>query len=178
MATEITTDGCWTWYNEPVAVYNPSLKTDYFGYVRMDGTPAVGAYHEQTGVVEETALGQSLQRDDHDDPAVLQLDNGCILATYSEHGGTYGYSRRSTNPNDIGTWNAAVSMGTDPRTYTHLFQMADAAHTCIDLFRRQDNPGGFGIQTSTDQVITGLPPLTCLSGAGTFGAPVGGQAPD
>ena len=81
----INDGGAWTWFNDPRAIVVGDLllvgSVDAAGHSRADGLdltamrPVAGA-----------RLSTLVQRDDHDNPALLDLGGNRVLAAYSRHG--------------------------------------------------------------------------------------------
>ncbi|MEO7300472.1 MAG: BNR-4 repeat-containing protein [Verrucomicrobiota bacterium] len=90
--TQITADGCWTWFNDPRAFYDNGKL--YVGWITKDqvGTPKSKiqfASHDlsasQTTVVD---LNPDFQSDDHDNPGLVKNPDGNFTAFYAPHSGT------------------------------------------------------------------------------------------
>lgn len=118
--------GAWTWFNDPRVAY---LGADHF---------AVGAIHNAGRVVIADLDGddyqQSLpahtfhQRDDHDNPAIIKLASGYLLAAYCGHTtATSIFVVKSTNTNDASAWgtplNLDASFGHSSYSYANLIQL-------------------------------------------------------
>ncbi len=122
-------DGAWTWYNDPRALYHNGLL--YFGYVRSnDARSVLSAYDPRTGVATVQWASGWTQRDDHDNPALLPLRDGRLLALYARHGTTKSFEYRwstTTNPASAADWTAEqVFTNTSASvTYCNPFQLAD-----------------------------------------------------
>jgi BNR repeat-containing family member len=129
-------DGAWTWFNDPRALYhNGSL---YFGYNRSDGKSALSVFQPGRG---STSLWTSSwsERDDHDNPGLLALENGRLLAVYSRHGTTETFSYRlslSTNPVSTADWSSEVTVNVGARvTYSNPFRLSTEPGTIYNFLR-------------------------------------------
>ncbi|MBC2607093.1 glycoside hydrolase family 88 protein [Pelagicoccus albus] len=80
-------DGAWTWFNDERAIYdgaglyigsndsNGTSRVDYYSLIRVQSPFAYRQY----------PLSSWQSKDDHNNPAILQLDSGDFLAAYSKH---------------------------------------------------------------------------------------------
>jgi BNR repeat-containing family member len=101
----VADNGMWTWYNDPRAIrYNNKT---YIGYINANGAIYVTSYNHTDGSTVTSCLRTFLETDDHDNPALVILPDGRILAFYTKHPGSM-YYRVSTNPEDISSWQTEV----------------------------------------------------------------------
>ena len=85
--TTLTTDGAWTWFNDPRGIVdNGNL---YTGWINSGGFLSFARHDLATGQTTSTPLynAQFFQADDHDNPAILKNPNGTFTAFYAPHGG-------------------------------------------------------------------------------------------
>jgi hypothetical protein len=94
----LATDGAWTWFNDPRAIYDNG--TLYFGYVRNeDGRTVLSAFQPRTAHRTDLWISTQTEKDDHDNPGLLLKQDGRILAIYSRHNTDQFFSfRTSTKP--------------------------------------------------------------------------------
>lgn len=125
---EITPDGAWTWYNDPRALIVGDLllvgSVDSEGFSRVD----------LVDLAERKALGGErlsveTQYDDHNNPALLELEDGRILAAWDRHGGDQYWSWRV---GEIDAEAKTVEWGEENRvetgygsSYCNLFQLEE-----------------------------------------------------
>src|SRR5690606_2002103 len=107
-SSQISLSGIWTWFNDPRAVYDSVNDVLYYAAVNNAGTVRINAWdftnlHFRSAPISTTSLGV----DDHNNPALLLLASGKILAAYSEHNGD-SYSRRATTAGEIDAWETEV----------------------------------------------------------------------
>jgi hypothetical protein len=95
-------DGAWCWFNEPRALITEDVTI--LGWVGRDGDIRVASYNNDTGVVVKRTLHESLQVDDHANPAFYLRHDGRITAFYSRHAGKPLYYRTTTQPARIAEW--------------------------------------------------------------------------
>lgn len=136
-AAKLLNNGCWTWFNSPVASYDSASSAIYIGWVDSNGNVLVGKYSPTYELLQYAQLHDSLGVDDHDNPAVLPLASGKILACYSQHGGD-SYSSTTTSAGDIRAWAAEVAVGTVSDSYALLAQTGDTNDT-VWWFSRDTN---------------------------------------
>lgn len=132
--TTIAEGGVWTWFNDERAVFVDS--TLYVGYVNSCGQSSVTAYPLGSSGRLRTVLSSFREVDDHDNPALLPLADGRLLATYSQHSTeTHWYWR--TKQEGSFQWSperATEPLGTDV-TYTNLFQLSAEGGRIYNFFR-------------------------------------------
>src|SRR5262245_53767395 len=81
----LTTDGAWTWFNDPRAVFHHGKL--YFGYVRAaDSKTVLSAFDLTTGLSTNLWIAGFSELDDHDNPGLLVKTDDTMLAAYSRHG--------------------------------------------------------------------------------------------
>ena len=146
----LAADGAWTWFNDPRAVFHNG--TLYFGHCRSDGKSALSAYAPTRG---STLLWTSTwtERDDHDNPGLLPMSDGRLLAVYAHHGTTSSFNYRislTTNPVSPADWSAESSFNNGaPATYSNPYQLSAERGTIYDFLRALNfNPT---VTTSTNE---------------------------
>jgi hypothetical protein len=148
----LTTDGAWTWYNDPRALFqNGKL---YFGYVRAgDSKTALSVFDLATGTTTNLWNSGFTQLDDHNNPGLLAKQDGRLLAAYARHISDQYFSYRtsnSTNPVSPAGWNAERNIPNSGAgmTYANPFQLSAEGGKIYNFCRNQNfNPTIF---TSTD----------------------------
>lgn len=108
-------NGGWCWFQDERAVVSGGSL--FFGTVSgcdragaQAGDVAVTQVELRGGKAQSATLHARFQCDDHDVPALLELPDGRLLATYQSHGGK-GFAgvdlmrwRRTVRPHDISEW--------------------------------------------------------------------------
>ncbi|EGV15962.1 BNR-4 repeat-containing protein [Thiocapsa marina] len=133
--------GVWTWFNDQRAIYLPDGSL-LIGYVRSDGATAVTCFDFLSASSSEVVLStvESRERDDHNNPALLLMHDGRILAVYSRHGTNMQFHSRlskSSLPVLLSDWEDERLTEVSARTtYANLFQLANGSilnfHRCIN----------------------------------------------
>jgi hypothetical protein len=147
----LTTDGAWTWYNDPRALFqNGKL---YFGYVRAgDSKTALSLFDLGTGRTTNLWNAGFTQLDDHNNPGLLAKQDGGLLAAYARHISDQYFSYRtssSTNPVSPAGWNAERNIPNSGAgmTYANPVQLSSEGGKIYNFCRNQNfNPT---IYTST-----------------------------
>src|SRR5882762_10485534 len=89
----IAADGAWTWFNDPRALFH--IGTLYVGSVRNgDGRSILTAFNPLTGIATTVWTSTWSERDDHDNPGLLRMLDGRLLAIYARHGSASSFSYR------------------------------------------------------------------------------------
>ncbi|MDO4562751.1 MAG: BNR-4 repeat-containing protein [Clostridia bacterium] len=121
----LTNSGGWNWYVEPSGThiqpgdaltqkyanyatggYEFTRDCTYMGWVNDAGDVYVSEYDNTTGAYTTFELHHRLESDDHDNPAIVILPDGRIMAWYSMHtNDPYMYYRVSKYPENITEWN-------------------------------------------------------------------------
>jgi hypothetical protein len=141
----LASDGAWTWYNDPRAVYHNGLL--YFGYVRgTDGRAVLSAFDPATGGHTELWTSVLTQGDDHDNPGLLVKQDGRMLAIYARHNSDQFFSYRysfSTSPGAPSDWSAEQRIAATGQgvTYANPYQLSAEGGLIYDFMRNQNyNP--------------------------------------
>ena len=148
----VTNNGGWNWYVEPSGTHiqpgdklatrfeneyasnnGYKFKHDrtYMGWVEDNGSVVVSQYDHKTGEHKRVVLHDRLEPDDHNNPAVIILPDGRIMAWYSMHTNEpYMYYRVSKNPEDISEWHeeqyyyCRTATGSEYSTYNATYPTA------------------------------------------------------
>ena len=162
-------DGAWTWYNDPRALFHNGAL--YFGYVRSDGASTLSVLDLQSGSARTLWTSTWLQYDDHDNPGLLPLQDGRLLAIYARHSSAPTFSYRlslSANPTAPAAWGAEQTLPSTGAgvTYSNPYQLAAEAGKVYDFCRDLNfNPT---VLTSTDAGATwSAPQLFIKTGTGS-----------
>ena len=92
----LTTDGAWTWYNDPRAIFHNGKL--FFGYVRAaDGKTTLSVFDLSSGRTTNLWVSGFTQLDDHNVPGLLAKQGGTLLAAYSRHITDQYFSYRTSN---------------------------------------------------------------------------------
>ncbi len=166
----LANDGAWTWFNDPRALFHNGAL--YFGFVRSDGASALNVLQFQTGTAQNLWTSTWSQYDDHDNPGLLRLEDGRLLAIYARHGSAQTFSYRlslSSNPVVPAAWDAEQ---TSPwtgvgLTYANPYQLATESGKVYDFCRDLNfNPT---VLTSTNSGSTwSAPQLFIKTGTGSI----------
>jgi hypothetical protein len=98
----ITTNGIWTWYGEPKAVYYEGThKRTYIGWNDSTGTQHVGYYDHETNTTTSVVLPRKYPADDHNHPSVIVRPDGRIMIFHTGHDGKEISEYISRNPEDL-----------------------------------------------------------------------------
>jgi hypothetical protein len=93
----ITEDGAWCWFSDPRAIYthgeNPGVLT---GWVTANGSIEV-AHIDPKGKVTTQILADTLDKDDHANPAFVELTNKQNMVFYTKHFDYFVRHHTSTN---------------------------------------------------------------------------------
>lgn len=141
MAAKIPTyfvaKGAWTWFNDPRVIRYADNRYAV-GVVKISGGIEITDLAD--GVSSVSTLTPSLQKDDHCNPAVINLASGYLLAAYSGHNFPTYFVAKSTSPNSAASWDAATDiagqLGHSNYSYANLVQLASGR---IYVFYRATN---------------------------------------
>lgn len=129
----------WTWFNDERAiVVGPDL---HVGYVDTVGHAGVAVLPPDADRASRSRLSSFRERDDHDNPSLLRLADGRVLAAYAAHHVEPYWYWRSGDPSA-----ASIDWSAEQRTrplganitYANLFQLADERGRIYDFFRGQN----------------------------------------
>ncbi len=153
----LATQGCWTWYHDPRAVYyKGTQEKTYVGYFHSDNNPGeagIASYDHATGAIQTFNLKTNFGFDDHNTTTLTILPDGRIITFYCVHYGAAWYSRISTNPEDISAWGAEKTVNV-ACTYPNVCQLSAENNRLYLFFRGPSTEGGDAgmpyYQTSND----------------------------
>ena len=134
------TDAAWTWFNDERAVFvGPRL---YIGYVDTSGLSAVSVANVDSDEAPGAyRLSSFRQVDDHNNPALLPLEDGRLLAAYAQHHvEPFSYWRLAEVRKDSLAWLPEQRLGPlgAKTTYSNLFRLSEEDGRIYNFFR------GFG----------------------------------
>lgn len=149
---ELAHVGAWNWCGDPKAVHHQGLhRRTYVGWVDDEGSVRIGAWDHETGETASTALHEGMERDDHDNPSILVLPDGRLMAFYCPHVRVPGrdeglmgmFYRVSDAPEDVTSWGPERQLATNTPgswgyTYPNPIQLSDEGGR-IYLFWRGGN---------------------------------------
>ncbi|AUP80613.1 BNR-4 repeat-containing protein [Flavivirga eckloniae] len=96
----LTDDGAWCWFSDPRAIYThgdqPGVLT---GWVTADGSIEVAKINSE-GAIKKQTLSQKLDKDDHANPAFVELVNGENMVFFTKHFDSYVRYHSSINNKD------------------------------------------------------------------------------
>jgi hypothetical protein len=102
---EMASSGAWSWFGDPRAVHHVGAhRRTYVGWIDARGNVQVASYDHDAAIRTVATLKANFQIDDHDNPSLLVLPDGRLMAFWSAHGGTSMFYRRSTRPEDVTSW--------------------------------------------------------------------------
>lgn len=105
----LAANGCWTWFTDPRAFFHDGYTC--VGYITSTGRPGIAKYVHGTGGTTFDLVGSLFENDDHDNAAVMRLQDGRIAAFYSKHNDSSGFRYRlSTSADDISAFDAEVQV--------------------------------------------------------------------
>lgn len=138
--TELVSDGAWTWFNDPRAIYSDGAT--YIGYITADGSPGVSKLDHATGQVSSFVLASGMEADDHDNPALFVRQDGKLLAAYSKHSAdNLSRVRVASVAGSVAAWEAEQTIDNGAEVcYANLHKLSDSAKLYFE-FR-----SGFGAE--------------------------------
>lgn len=157
---ELAPDGAWTWYNDERTIVDG--KTLILGSLDSQGVSRVDLYDMQTGLKTACPLSTWTSFDDHNNPALLKMSNGQILACYAQHNRQKQWNWRIAEYDGLKLkWGSEqtfkVPAGT---TYNNLAQLSDENDRIYNFSRNVNfNPN---IQYSDDMAKTWRGPFLLL----------------
>jgi len=139
-ATPPIGDGAWSWFGDPRAITHAGRT--FVGWVDLQGDIKVSSYDHASGERETAVLAARLNQDDHANPSIQIRPDGRLVVFYSRHVGPAMHYRVSTNPDDVGSWEASRTLPVNVpgiRGYTYPNPMRLAAEGRTYLFWRGGN---------------------------------------
>lgn len=106
--TQLSSNGAWTWFNDPRAVYDANTGRLYAGWISNLGQVQFSSYQfTGPGAGSQTVLdlNPSFERDDHNNPALQLHADGSLTAYYTWH------RTETTPPNTRGVYFRDITPG-------------------------------------------------------------------
>ncbi len=128
--------GAWTWYNdERVVFWNNYLMV---GHLTVEGKSAVSAYLLPEGGhanrMQQIDISTWIEKDDHNNPAFLPLNNDSLLAVYAKHNtNNFFYSRIIRSDFQLGN-EKSHDQGARV-TYANLYRLSEENNRIYNFFR-------------------------------------------
>ncbi len=136
-------DGAWTWFNDERVLYDGDGL--YIGSNDSEGTSRVyyysTAYAQSPYAYRQDPLSSWQSKDDHNNPAILQLDSGKLLVAYSKHHlEPIWYTRKGDKRGPASfrsvRWGEEVAIEAPARTtYNNLVQLSDENGRVFNFMR-------------------------------------------
>lgn len=132
----IAEDGAWTWYNdERVVFWNNHLVS---GHVNSEGQSAISLYllpgKNHRLRLENIRLSSWEQKDDHNNPALLPLNEDSLLAVYARHNTHEDFHSRIVKKNfQLGS-EESFDQGAKV-TYSNLYQLSGENGKIYNFYR-------------------------------------------
>jgi hypothetical protein len=160
-------DAAWCWFGNPRALFKDGRL--YFGYVRFgDGRSCLNAFDPVTHVSTPLWASAMTEKDDHDNPALLELSDGRMLAIFQKHGTeTKFYWRSTTNANAASPadWSPERAFDTGASaTYANPYQLTAESGRIYSFLRDQNWNPTF---VTSDASVTNWSAPTILIKTGT-----------
>ncbi len=142
----VSDSGAWCWFQDPRAVYHKGKsEKSYIGWIDKHGSVGVSSYNHTTKSIRKTILHEKLQRDDHDNPAIIVRPDGRLVIFYTSHSWAKHpmYYRISKYPEDISEFGPEQKITTNTKgnrgwCYPNPVQLS-AENNRIYLFWRGAN---------------------------------------
>lgn len=165
--TEMTKDGTWCWFSDPRAIYRDDKI--FAGWMTSDGSVVIGALDVVSGAVRTATLAEKLEKDDHDNPALILLPDGRLAAFYSQHARGDMHLRITTRPGAIDEWTPDRVLGFEGKgrqgiTYANPVMLSGEGNAIYLFWRGSNFKPTFSV--SKDLGETWSPPQTLLAQAG------------
>lgn len=77
-------DGIWSWWTSNAVRINKVRDKAYLGLVSRTGQQGLMSFNYDSGIYERVTFSQH-ERDDHNAPAIIALDNDTVLSFYTRH---------------------------------------------------------------------------------------------
>ncbi len=111
----LTTDGAWTWFNDPRSFYRDGAL--YTGWIKRNGDVEVSRFDTSTKLTTDTeVVHAAYQRDDHNNPGLLPNADGSFTAFYTQHATSVPLQYRNVTVNANGTLSPSTLETTLPGT--------------------------------------------------------------
>lgn len=140
-------DGGWCWFqDERALVHRGALLVGSVACGSREparrGDIELTRYDLATGEIHRTTLHEGLEADDHAAPALLELSDGRVLATWTRHGSEARLYWRTTEGSDSRRWRPPRAYEPSPSTritYSNLHRLSEENDRIYCFFRGLDD---------------------------------------
>jgi hypothetical protein len=133
-------DGAWTFIHDPRTLFYSGVHNKtYVAYNGRRGEFMISSYDHDVDFWDTFQLRDAIQWDDHNNPGIYIRPDGRILAVYTGHGTGTIYSRISTNPEDISSFQPQVGITAavgNSKTYSNLYNIGNTVYL---IYRNYSN---------------------------------------
>lgn len=157
----VVEDGAWTWFNDPRAVFHNGRL--YVGVGRSDGRSALVTYDPGSGITTTLWTSSWVEPDDHNNPGLLRLDDGRLMAIYARHSTAAFFAHRislNSKPVSAADWGPERMVGVTANvTYANPHQLTAEAGRIYNFMRNVNfNPtfvfsDNFGTNWSVPKIL-------------------------
>ena len=136
---EVSPEGAWTWFNDERSIWHGGYL--FVGYVANDGRYGVTRYDpaSQTSSHMIVSTNTSQGKDDHNNPSLIALPNGNILAVYAGHGVESSFWYRESNvnfPSQNSDWGPEqTQVVPDRNTYSNTHHLSSEPNRIFNFHR-------------------------------------------
>lgn len=111
---DVVDDGAWCWFADPRAI----VVGDHLllGWVNSKGDIMISD-QIRGQEAKESVLHKALQKDDHANPALLELPSGRVMVFYSKHTGPKMYMRETVIAGDFTNWTQERTLDLNSTNY-------------------------------------------------------------
>jgi len=128
-AGTLTEDGAWCWFSDPRAIYSSKKNSQVItGWVTSSGDIMAASLDIKNGRIEKKKLYTNLEKDDHDNPAFLELPDRRILTQYTWHGGS---------AQGMGVIQNVTTQGPKVSTFSDSVVLKPTNQKLLDRFKRE-----------------------------------------
>jgi len=173
----ISNDGAWTWYNDERAAFKNNKL--YTSYVKKDGKVALSVNDIETGsnIGTEVILSDWVQKDDHNNAAILMRQDDKIMAFFSPHireKNNYFRTSLVNEPIAQSDWGPQITQITtndsDEKgaTYNNAFQLSAEGGKIYNFMRTNNfNPNIKEYSADGSPLSNGLDFILFINGTGS-----------
>ena len=169
-------DGAWCWFSDPRALARDG-KT-YAGWMTADGSVQIGAFDSKTGAKQVATLHAKYQADDHDNPSLIFMPDGRLMAFYCKHGPDDMRLRVTEKPGDISSWTPERGLGFMPGrqqgsgiTYQNHAFLSDENNALYLFWRGTNWKPNFAVSKDLGATWSAPRTLFMRRGAGSYNRP-------
>ena len=132
-----TKNGAWCWFSDPRAI----LVDDYIvaGWVKSNGSIEAGRLHIGTKKIESDILYHKLEKDDHNNPSFIMINDRKLLAMYAQHNQKHLYTNTLHDFSGAFKFSETKKIYPIDKTEYRKFRVRKVTYANLSMLKNENN---------------------------------------